>query len=60
MNLSLEGKRDYIMAKTDVEKTKQLRKDVAPFAKSETRTSIQQLLNTVVPLLVFFYLSKIL
>lgn len=40
------------MAKTDVEKTKQLRKDVAPFAKSETRTSIQQLLNTVVPLLV--------
>ena len=52
MNVSLEGKRDYIMAKTDVEKTKQLRKDVAPFAKSETRTSIQQLLNTVVPLLV--------
>lgn len=42
------------MAKTDVEKTKQLRKDVAPFAKSETRLSIQQLLNTLVPLLLIW------
>ncbi|AWE08871.1 fatty acid desaturase [Lysinibacillus sp. 2017] len=42
------------MAKTDAEKTKQLRKDIAPFAKSETRASIQQLLNTVVPLLLIW------
>ncbi|MEK4701382.1 fatty acid desaturase [Solibacillus sp. FSL R7-0668] len=42
------------MAKTDAEKTKQLRKDVAPFAKSETRLSIQQLLNTLVPLLLIW------
>lgn len=42
------------MAKIDTEKTKQLRKDVAPFAKSETRLSIQQLLNTLVPLLLIW------
>ena len=42
------------MAKTDAEKAKQLRKDVAPFAKSETRMSIQQLLNTLVPLLLIW------
>ncbi len=42
------------MAKTDAEKTKQLRKDIAPFAKSETRTSIQQLLNTILPLLLIW------
>ena len=39
------------MAVTDAEKTKKLRKDVAPFAKSETRTSIIQIINTIVPLL---------
>ncbi|MER1959035.1 MAG: fatty acid desaturase [Solibacillus sp.] len=48
------------MAKTDAEKTKQLRKDVAPFAKSETRVSIQQLLNTLVPLLVIWVAGYVL
>ena len=42
------------MAKTQAEKTKQLRKDIAPFAKSETSTSIKQLLNTVLPLLLIW------
>ena len=42
------------------EKTKQLRKDVAPFAKSETKISIMQMLNTVVPLLVFWTLGYVL
>lgn len=42
------------MANTHAEKTKQLRKDVAPFAKSETRLSIQQILNTLVPLLLIW------
>lgn len=36
---------------TDAEKTKKLRKDVAPFAKSQTRKSIIQMVNTLVPLL---------
>lgn len=39
------------MAVTDAEKTKKLRKDVAPFAKSEMRTSVMQIINTIVPLL---------
>lgn len=42
------------MAKTDAEKTKQLRKDIAPFTKSETRMSIQQLLNTLLPLVLIW------
>ncbi|MEK4626985.1 MAG: fatty acid desaturase [Solibacillus sp.] len=42
------------MASKDVEKTKQLRKEVAPFAKSETRLSIQQLINTLLPLLLIW------
>lgn len=42
------------MVSTHAEKTKQLRKDVAPFAKSETRLSIQQILNTLVPLLLIW------
>ena len=42
------------MARTEVEKTKQLRKEVAPFAKSETRLSIQQLINTLLPLLLIW------
>ncbi len=37
---------------TDAEKTKKLRKDVAPFAKSETSKSIFQIVNTISPLLV--------
>ncbi|MFC7687237.1 fatty acid desaturase [Ureibacillus sp. GCM10028918] len=36
---------------TDAEKTKQLRKDVAPFAKSQLKVSILQIINTIVPLL---------
>ncbi len=36
---------------TDSEKTKKLRKDVAPFAKSEKRKSIMQMVNTLIPLL---------
>ena len=36
---------------TDAEKTKKLRKDVAPFAKSEKRKSIMQMANTLIPLL---------
>ncbi|MGM9948480.1 MAG: fatty acid desaturase [Lysinibacillus sp.] len=36
---------------TDAEKTKKLRKDVAPFAKSEKRKSIMQMVNTLVPLM---------
>lgn len=42
------------MANIHAEKTKQLRKDVAPFAKSETRLSIQQLINTLGPLLLIW------
>ena len=39
------------MAMTDAEKTKQLRKDVAPFATSQLKISILQIINTIVPLL---------
>lgn len=39
---------------SDAEKTKQLRKEVQPFAKSETRKSVMQMLNTIVPLLVIW------
>lgn len=37
---------------TDAEKTKKLRKDVAPFAKAERRKSIIQMVNTLVPLMI--------
>lgn len=37
--------------KVDLEKTKQLRKEVAPFAKSELKSSIFQMINTILPLL---------
>ncbi|KGR88153.1 fatty acid desaturase [Lysinibacillus boronitolerans] len=33
------------------EKTKKLRQDVAPFAKSDTRKSVFQIINTIVPLI---------
>ena len=36
---------------TDKEKTKLLRKEVAPFAKSDKQKSIMQLINTLIPLL---------
>lgn len=39
------------MKKTDAEKTKKLRKEVAPFAKSETGKSVFQIFNTIIPLL---------
>lgn len=42
---------------TDAEKTKKLRKDVAPFAKSEKRKSIMQMANTLVPLVVAWALG---
>lgn len=42
---------------SNAEKTKQLRKDVAPFAKSETKISILQMINTIVPLLAFWGLG---
>ncbi|MEC1180170.1 fatty acid desaturase [Metasolibacillus meyeri] len=45
------------MAHTDVEKTKQLRKDVAPFAKSEMSKSVQQLFNTLAPMIVLWALA---
>ena len=42
---------------TNAEKTKKLRKDVAPFAKSEMKTSVMQMVNTIAPLLVFWALG---
>lgn len=39
---------------TDKEKTKKLRQDVAPFAKSDTGKSIFQMINTMVPLFVLW------
>lgn len=39
---------------TDAEKTKKLRKEVAPFAKSETGKSVLQIFNTIIPLLVIW------
>lgn len=36
---------------SNIEKTKQLRKEVMPFAKAELRKSIFQLINTLVPLI---------
>lgn len=42
------------MSMTNAEKTKKLRKDVAPFAKSETKKSVVQMINTIIPLLIFW------
>ncbi len=39
------------------EKTMKLHKDVAPFAKSDQKKSVMQLLNTVPPLLLFWFLA---
>ena len=39
---------------TDREKIKELKKAVAPFSKSEMGTSIRQLINTLVPLLLLW------
>lgn len=45
------------MPMTDAEKTKKLRKEVAPFAKSEKNKSIMQMVNTLVPLMVAWVLG---
>ncbi|MED3662592.1 fatty acid desaturase [Ureibacillus sp. FSL K6-8385] len=42
------------MSMTDAEKTKKLRREVAPFAKSETKKSVIQIINTILPLLFFW------
>lgn len=39
------------------EKTKQLHKDVAPFAKSDVKKSVIQLLNTIPPVLILWFLA---
>lgn len=39
---------------SSVEKAKQLRKDVQPYAKSEHKISVRQLINTLVPLLLLW------
>lgn len=39
------------------EKTKQLHKDVAPFAKSDKKKSIMQIVNTIPPLLILWFLA---
>lgn len=39
------------------EKTKRLHKDVAPYAKSDARKSVLQLINTIPPLLILWYVS---
>ncbi len=42
------------MTLTDAEKTKQLRKEVAQFAKAERNKSILQMINTIVPLIILW------
>ena len=39
------------------EKTKQLHKDVAPFAKSDQKKSIIQIINTIPPFLLLWFLA---
>ncbi len=39
------------------EKTKELHKNVAPFAKSDKKKSIMQLINTIPPLLILWFLA---
>ena len=39
------------------EKTKQLHKDVAPFAKSDQKKSIMQIINTIPPFLILWFLA---
>lgn len=40
-------------------KQRQLRKDVAPFAQSTTTSSVFQLMNTILPLFLFWYLAYV-
>jgi len=53
--IKLYGKKegDFFMTSmmSEAEKAKQLRKEVQPFAKSDTRASIVQMINTIAPLL---------
>lgn len=46
-----KGKEGVNIMATDKEKTKKLRQDVAPFAKSDTAKSIFQMVNTIIPLI---------
>lgn len=41
----------------DKQKQIQLRKSVAPFAKTETRTSIIQIINSFIPFLLLWFLA---
>lgn len=50
-------KEGNILKMSDAEKTKQLRKEVAPFAKSERNKSTLQMINTILPLLVIWGLG---
>jgi acyl-lipid omega-6 desaturase (Delta-12 desaturase) len=40
-----------------IEKTKNLKKQVAPYEKSTTRDSVWQIINTVVPFFIFWFLA---
>lgn len=42
-----------------IEKTKNLKKQVAPFEKSTTKESVWQIINTVAPLIMLWYLAYI-
>ena len=42
---------------SQAEKTKQLRKDVAPFAQSDTKKSIIQMINTIIPLIALWVIG---
>lgn len=58
LRLSYRNERKWGLKMTsmlsDSEKTKQLRKEVAPFAKSEMKASIMQIINTILPLLILW------
>src|SRR5699024_10513923 len=43
--------------KMSKKKQAQLRKNVAPFAKSDTKSSIRQLLNTLLPFFLLWFLA---
>ncbi|MBQ4901061.1 fatty acid desaturase [Paenibacillus sp. Marseille-P2973] len=54
INIEAQRKWEIILINTDANKTKQLHNDVAPFAKSDTRISINQIINTILPLLLIW------
>lgn len=47
------------MMASNTDKTKQLRKDVAPFAKSDVKKSVIQIINTIVPLIALWIMAYI-